>query len=125
MTEPGKHFYETLVVGEGSFVSAVRDLVIERKRQVNVEHYTPEHDDEHTDGSLAQGAEAYLVAYSGDPETEIWPWQADLFKPDGRKFSRRDLIKAGALIIAELERLDRAGIGKAPDAPIDHRGDET
>jgi hypothetical protein len=35
----------------------------------------------------------------------FWPWEASWFKPST---ARRDLIKAGALILAEIERLDRA-----------------
>ena len=35
----------------------------------------------------------------------FWPWAAEWWKPGLR---RRNLVKAGALILAELERLDRA-----------------
>lgn len=39
-----------------------------------------------------------------------WPWDASWWKPNAR---RRNLVKAGALILAEIERIDRAaGIGK-------------
>lgn len=33
-----------------------------------------------------------------------WPWSREWWKP---KNPRRDLVKAGALIVAEIERLDR------------------
>lgn len=33
-----------------------------------------------------------------------WPWDAKWWKP---KNTRRDLVRAGALIVAELERMDR------------------
>jgi hypothetical protein len=36
---------------------------------------------------------------------DLWPWHDDWWKPKDR---RRDLIRAAALIVAEIERLDRA-----------------
>ncbi len=44
---------------------------------------------------------------------EGWPesWASCWFKPKDR---RRDLIKAGALILAEIERLDRASVTVKP-----------
>ncbi|GAG33310.1 unnamed protein product, partial [marine sediment metagenome] len=38
------------------------------------------------------------------PYPEIWPWDPSWWKPTDE---RRNLEKAGALIVAELERLDR------------------
>ena len=35
----------------------------------------------------------------------LWPWDAEWFKPSS---SRRDLVKAAALLLAEIERDDRA-----------------
>lgn len=81
-------------------------LAAERLRQISSEGWTPEHDDEHLDGEIAQAAACY--AYGSrlwdTNGASIWPngWE---FKPKDR---RRDLIRAGALILAELERLDRA-----------------
>lgn len=37
----------------------------------------------------------------------FWPWQRKWWKP---KDPRRDLVRAGALIIAEIERIDRAAV---------------
>jgi hypothetical protein len=37
----------------------------------------------------------------------FWPWSIDWCKPGDR---RQNLVKAGALIIAEIERLDRAAL---------------
>jgi hypothetical protein len=34
-----------------------------------------------------------------------WPWLSKWWKPKDR---RRDLVRAAALVIAEIERLDRA-----------------
>ncbi|MFN3321313.1 MAG: hypothetical protein ACK43M_21435, partial [Allorhizobium sp.] len=76
----------------------------------------------HKDCSLAKAAAIYTVGAtldgpdravmdahgaSGTPGwmKELWPWGIEWWKPTDR---RRDLVKAGALIIAEIERLDRA-----------------
>jgi hypothetical protein len=44
---------------------------------------------------------------------QIWPWDRKWWKPTDR---RRDLVKAAALILAEIERLDRATIKEARDS---------
>jgi hypothetical protein len=43
--------------------------------------------------------------YETTPKAEFWPWSLHWWKP---KSPRRDLIRAAALIVAEIERLDRA-----------------
>lgn len=99
------------------------ELYEERNRQIFDEGFSPERDvTEHQNGQLAMAAAAYLVsgtaaerqkgvfASSFGPDAffvpECWPmgWDPNWFKPGDR---RRNLVKAGALIIAELERLDR------------------
>nr|WP_295465288.1 hypothetical protein [Mesorhizobium sp.] len=108
-------------------LDAMRDLFAERQRQKTVEGWTPEHDDEHDDGELARAASAYALN-AGLPKRfetlaralrnehgAIWPWHSDWWKPTD---PRRDLVKAGALILAEIERLDRATAsaeGRKPD----------
>lgn len=104
-----------------------RDVVAERERQKAVEGWTPEHDDAHTDFSLAKAACIYGVGAtldgpsrsvmdefgaSGTPGwmKELWPWDIKWWKPTDR---RRDLVKAAALIIAEIERLDRSALAAA------------
>ncbi|WP_419715935.1 hypothetical protein [Dickeya chrysanthemi] len=94
--------------------AAARDVLNERQRQIMTERFTPERDDTYTDGELVRAAVTY--AYSsincytrGDGTIEMamdWPlsWDESLWKPTG---TRRDLVKAGALILAEIERLDR------------------
>lgn len=81
----------------------------ERWRQISVEGWTPQHDDEHGDGQLASAAACYAL---GEPDVgedfhrvTLWPWDAWWWKPTDRV---RDLVKAGALIAAEIERLQRA-----------------
>lgn len=117
-----------ILVGLALFVSAVRNAPVvetisphtyqamveigaERARQIGAEGWTPEHDDEHGDGSLASAAACYAVGFrihasngeDGVRAAWLWPrgWQ---FNPADR---RRELVKAGALIVAEIERLDR------------------
>lgn len=88
--------------------NAIEDVLAERKRQIEIEGWTPVHDDEHSDGSLAQAAACYAlhaqnIAISCGDST-IWPWAKKWFKPKDR---RRDLVRAAALLIAEIERMDR------------------
>lgn len=73
----------------------------ERKRQIQVEGWTSEHDDEHKSGELGHAASAY---YYNDASYFPWDWNDDWFKPTTRK---RDLEKAGALTQAEIDRLER------------------
>lgn len=97
--------------GDETMTSAARDVLAERQRQINVEGWTPEDDDRYENGDLASAAACYIinVCEGGDPEGEGrppfgWPWDAKWWKPTA---PRRDLVKAGALILAEIERLDR------------------
>ncbi|XAI95577.1 hypothetical protein [Nostoc phage Nsp-JY21] len=94
---------------------AEKDVLAERARQVNEEGWAEDHDDTHSEGELAKaaGCYAWIAAQSDglraafDRPPPIWPaeWSEDWWKPTDR---RRDLVKAGALILAEIERLDRA-----------------
>jgi hypothetical protein len=100
---------------------AATDVLAERRRQVEAEGWTPEHDDEHARGELCAAAACYALAstqYGPEPADaydrereryirETWPWSDAWWKPRGQ---RRDLVKAGALILAEIERLDRAAL---------------
>lgn len=91
---------------EGIEEAAVRDIVAERERQKAVEGWTSEHDDEHNRGELAEAAACYAYGEIIDTQTgcHLWPWGDDDWRPSDR---RRELVKAGALILAEIERLDR------------------
>lgn len=85
---------------------AVLDVAAERRRQVEAEGWTPEHDDEHGAGEMAAAAACYALnaAGCGCEVARNWPWDGSWWKPTT---ARRDLVKAGALILAEIERLDR------------------
>lgn len=123
-----QHSVPELLVRAEDFVSgkevpqAWLDVQAERRRQITAEGWTPEHDDEHDSGEIACAAACYalppahpariegaLGRYGRDPN--IWPWTRDWWKPAPND-RRRELIKAGALVLAEIERLDRAVPGK-------------
>ena len=83
------------------------DVQAERKRQIEAEEWTPEHDDKHTGGELARAAACYATHSTllGSEVDTIWPWDFAWWKPTDY---RRDLVKATALLLAEIERIDRA-----------------
>jgi len=91
---------------------AMAAIATERLRQQDAEGWTAEHDDGYTQGQLFTAAALYALdrtltapnmAANGAPEA--WPWAADWWKPKDR---RADLIRAGALCLAEQARLARA-----------------
>lgn len=85
---------------------ALRDVAAERQRQITAEGWTPEHDDEHENGQLAAAAACYALFANMQVTTPApWPWSLNWWKQSGQ---RRDLVKAGALILAEIERIDRS-----------------
>lgn len=104
--------------------TSIELIAEERRRQVEEEHWSPEHDDDHEAGELAMAASVYArMAGSAEGDRNrlrsgasfvpmFWPWFAEWFKPgpDNSNESRiRELVKAGALIAAEIERLQRKG----------------
>lgn len=87
---------------------ADNDVRAERRRQIEFEGWTEEHDDEHSSGELAEAAICYIegtTAYGHGNQHHRWPWSLMWWKPKDR---RRNLVKAAALLIAEIERIDRA-----------------
>ncbi|PDT80597.1 hypothetical protein [Sinorhizobium sp. BJ1] len=97
--EPAEHVW---------FSKAFLDVGAERRRQIEAEGFDYQHDDAHNKGELAFAGIAYLMA-AVNPNAAYawWPWSLDWFKPGS---IRRMLVKAAALIIAEIERRDRAEI---------------
>jgi len=106
---------------------AAQDVLAERQRQVSAEGWTPEHDDEHKQGEMALAAACYAAhtatwefighgldskggpfrAYQSAQEFvgRMWPWAREWWKP---KDERTNLVRAAALLLAEIERMDRA-----------------
>ena len=79
----------------------------ERRRQIEVEGYDTMHDRHHTPQVLCRAAVGY--ALHEDPEkplaeaaASLWPWTRDFWKP---KDQLRNLVRAGALIAAAIDRL--------------------
>lgn len=87
---------------------AARDVLAERQRQVEGEGWAVEHDDAYQFGELRRAAACYALGYKFDVNGwQAWPWADGWWKPDGE---RGNLIKAGALILADIERIDRADL---------------
>ncbi|SHK52651.1 hypothetical protein [Halomonas caseinilytica] len=98
--------------------TAIAEVLAERHRQVNQEGWSHEHDDSHHQGELAAAAGCYALhtclmgrGKAQDTVPSPWPWDASWWKPT---IARRNLIKAAALILAEIERLDRAAAKSVP-----------
>ncbi|RCM51469.1 hypothetical protein PA82_03360 [Pseudomonas aeruginosa] len=96
--------------------ASLRDVLAERIHQIAA-GYQPENDDELADAALAMAAVCYAEEAHcrvNDPERpmrltwiipEYWPWNEEDWKPSGG--ARRNLVKAAALLLAEIDRLDR------------------
>lgn len=99
--------------------AAAADVLAERQRQVTAEGWSPKHDDQYKNTELAFAASCYSfhaaaasldledngIPYDSHPVPKQWPWDPSWWRPTD---ARRDLVKAGALILAEIERIDRA-----------------
>jgi hypothetical protein len=85
---------------------AITDVIAERQRQIAAEGWTPEHDDSYQNSELADAAACYAIhAHNQGFSTPAhWPWDPSWWKQSG---PRRDLVRAAALILAEIERIDR------------------
>ena len=110
----------------GRTTAALNQIALERKRQVEEEGWTLEHDDEHGGGEMGYAAACYGIPsrymvdhVDGCPT--FWPWSDSWWKPtpDDRV---RELVKAGALIVAEIERIQReSGITVQLESSIEKR----
>jgi hypothetical protein len=118
-----------------SIQDGVALIAAERQRQITKLGWTPEHDDEHDDGSLALAAVCYatpvqLYVNAGtpqcihliDPWPESWSEEWDKRPVDEETLEPREpteeeklrmLTKAGALIAAEIDRRLRLQIANS------------
>ncbi len=127
-TELPNRLYDALIAGWEALQEAqpphtnlgpgVSAIATERQRQVNDNGMTPEHDLRYRRGELAWAALAYVqlaamdlegggrehIATAGPPN--CWPWDRLWWKPVD---TRRDLVRAGALIAAQLDALESQG----------------
>ena len=88
--------------------TALEDVIAERTRQISQEGWTLEHDDGWAGDELSRAAACYAMnafsKYYLGTVPERWPWSSKWWK---RTNPRRDLVKAGALILAAIEQFDR------------------
>lgn len=122
---------DELIDGAGRFLAAMADIRRERARQITDLAYSPARDDSLDFAELARAAASYALAAaamvipSDNPHhritvhrvRETWPFPV----PPNLigKAPRRLMVIAGALILAEIERLDRAEARAARVAPAE------
>lgn len=108
----------TSVLATLEITNVLTEVKAERLRQINEEGWSPDYDDQQSNGQISAAAGCYALEDSSadidskfprrelpDGVPKAWPWLSNWWKPTTR---RRNLIKAAALIVAEIERLDRA-----------------
>lgn len=123
------HHGASVLIGEG-----LRAIVAERMEQVQKHGYTIERDQAYTPDVLVLAAVSYLNAavdqltstridgpHLTQPDPLTWPdsWPSAAWRPST---TRDNLVKAAALIWAEIDRLDHAPID-ANTAPFFRRSD--
>lgn len=101
-------------------ITGAQLIAKERQRQLDVEQWNPEHDAKYENNELVKAAVCYamppegfniinrpdgLISQLNLPRTHLWPWDMEWWKPSGQGGRIRDLMKAGALIAAEIDRL--------------------
>lgn len=89
-------------------------IAAERKRQIESENWTAQNDDQYVGNELVDAAESYLhaataILYSNENGRALmmWPWKPSFFKPKSDRVGC--LVKAGALLAAEIDRIQREG----------------
>ena len=83
-------------------------IAAERRRQIEQEGWTAEHDEQHEVDHLAAAAAAYVLAQG--PGVEMpkgWPWGREWWKPKDRL---RNLVRAGALYLAAADLAIKRGM---------------
>ena len=92
--------------GKDRNMTGVELIAIERERQIKEEGFDAKHDDHHKDGELVWAAITYAFPTRHVRRDHMWPFSISWWKPtpDDRI---RELEKAGALIAAEIDRLQR------------------
>ncbi|WP_143071486.1 hypothetical protein [Tranquillimonas rosea] len=100
------------MLGQPTIEDAQTAISLERQRQITQEGWHPEHDDAWVHGELLNAALCYShhdmdsaeAGSSGKPPSR-WPFDPAWWKPKDR---HRNLVRAGALCLAEKERCERA-----------------
>jgi hypothetical protein len=91
--------------------AAIELIAAERDRQIDTGR-TPERDQLYHQCELSRAAAAYATpagwrSHNGDGVPKMWPWHPSTFKREPQTADGRliELAKAGALILAEMERI--------------------
>lgn len=100
--------------------TGVKAIAAERERQLHAEGFTRDGDQQYRRGELARAATAYVQLAAMDLEAgtrnhiawrepaSVWPWAPEWWKPVD---ARRDLVRAGALIAAQIDAIDSQAVG--------------
>lgn len=109
-------------------MTGIELIAAERERQIKVEGWDSQHDSDHDNFELTKAAICYAnratmdgMAVWQDRVPNDWPFEAKAWKPEPRipghpcpmietKDAIKMLIKAGALIAAEIDRLQDSPI---------------
>jgi hypothetical protein len=99
-------------VEDERYVGGLIRIAVERQRQVEDEGWTAEHDDQHTEDELAKVAALYAMPHrtrSNYIIARVWPrmWSRMKWWKPSPQDRIKELTKAGALIVAEIDRLER------------------
>ncbi len=101
--------------------TGVKAIAAERERQLQTEGFTRDGDQQYRRGELAKAATAYVQLAAMDLEAgtrnhiawhgpaAVWPWAPEWWKPVD---ARRDLVRAGALIAAQIDLIDSQAMGR-------------
>lgn len=88
--------------------AAARDVLAERIRQITAEGMTTTGDDSYQAAELPRAAAAYTLNGANEEAPAIWPWAKAWWKP---RDARANYVRAAALLLAEIERIDRQQSG--------------
>ena len=97
-------------------MNGIELIAKERQRQIEEEGWSENHDDLHDMYQLSKAAIAYLNPSNSEHVRKFWPFDWKWWKPAKPRtntdrydmYHIKDLVKAGALIAAEIDRLQRA-----------------
>ncbi|MES2995869.1 MAG: hypothetical protein V4733_03575 [Verrucomicrobiota bacterium] len=105
-------------------MTGIELIAAERQRQIQKYGWSAAHDDSHEIGELREAAAAYMLLAEQGVELmhgqeayrqaarrnaiDMWPWDDASFDPDSPRLEC--LIKAGALIAAEIDRISRQNV---------------
>ena len=100
--------------------TGIKAIASERERQLCIEGFSRDSDEQYREGELARAATAYVQLAAMDLQvgsrTHIasqeppffWPWAPEWWKPAD---ARHDLVRAGALIAAQIDLIDSQAVG--------------